>query len=194
MSKNPRKAQALLLAAIFVAATIYTMYALTLTYVQTQGQPSQAEIYAEALSQALADASATQNTTLAQQLYQKYVWEATNQRLIPLQNMGGQPVFQYSGYNQKLCVGCSVSAKAAAGPYSVAISLTLVYQNATTSILRLSYTVDGQEVPLYMPQVHTAVAAQTSWNGENLTVTTKTQTTFTLTLTTQWGLVLTCLL
>lgn len=196
MAHRARRGQALLLAALVVAATIYSIYALTLTYTQTSSQPTQAEIYTEALAQALAGASKTQNTSLASQLYYQYISEA--EALSQHYNMAtyipGRPSFQYYGYDEKLCVGCNVTATASLGPYSVVANLTLISQTQAEHVLRLSYKVNGQEIPPYRPQASTSMPAQISWDGDTLTVLAETQSTFTLTVTTEWGLILQCLL
>lgn len=191
MACKAKRGQALLLAALVVAATIYTMYALTLTYTQAQSQPAQAEAYTEALIQALADASKTQNPSLASRLYYQYIAQGQN---YVAASVPGQPHFQYYGYNKRLCVGCNVTATATLGPYSVIVNLTLVSQTQTEYVLKLSCKVNGQEISLFQPQATTSIPTKTSWEGDTLTVSANTQATFTLTITTQWGLTLQCLL
>ncbi len=197
-TRKTKGAQALILAALIVAATIYGIYALTLNYTQSVSQPLLQEVYTEALIQALAAASYSHNSSYATQVFYDYLNSIAqlNSSLRLLAQSMGEPVFNYYAYDQKLCVGCNVSATAVLGPYSVNISLTLITQNQASGeyILRAAYVVDGQSLPIYKPQVTTTLRSNFTWIGNNLQIQTQPNSVFTLTVLTSWGLELQCLL
>jgi len=197
-TSKTRSGQALILAALIVAATIYTIYAITLNYTQTTTQPTQAELYTEALNQALADASQTQNTTYATQIFNQYIQQALQQNTTLRLNVNvwGQPIFQYYGYNQTLCVGCNTTASARLGPYSVDATLTLISENTNQGeyTLLLSYTVNTQSLPIYEATAYTSPQSTVTWSGNHLQISTHTSSTLRLTVITPWGLTLRCLL
>jgi len=196
--QKTHSAQALILGALIVAAAIYSIYAITLNYTQTTTQPIQAELYTEALNQALAGASRTQNITYAVQLFNQYIYQTTQQNTTLKLNIQvwGQPNFQYYGYSQNLCVECSATAMAALGPYYVNTSLTLVGENKAQGeyTLILRYTVDGQSLPIYGAAAYTSTQSSITWSEDQILIVTHTATTFKITVTTPWGLTLQCLL
>ncbi|MEM0120084.1 MAG: hypothetical protein QW453_06710 [Thermoprotei archaeon] len=190
--------QALILAALIVAATIYSIYAITLNYTQTTTTPIQSETITEALIQALATASQTQNTTYATQLFEQYIKDTTQQNTSLRLNIHiwGQPQFNYSGYNQNLCVGCNVAAQAQLGPNTVNVTLTLLDENTTLReyTLNVKYTVNTQSLPLYGATAYTSTPSTITWSGNLLYIYTQTSGSFKLVVTTPWGLSLQCLL
>ncbi|PSN92331.1 hypothetical protein B9Q03_01495 [Candidatus Marsarchaeota G2 archaeon OSP_D] len=197
-TSKSQSGQALILAALMVAATIYSIYAISLNYTQTTAQPTPAELYTQALNQALAEASQKQNTTYATQLFEQYIQQAIQQNTTLKLNIQvwGQPAFQYYGYNQNLCVGCNTMASATLGPYSVNASLTLISENSAQGeyTLLLKYTVNGQNLPIYEPTIYTSTQSTVTWNGNRIQIVAHTANTFELTVITPWGLTLQCLL
>jgi|GEM_PF-785144 hypothetical protein len=199
-SRKPESAQTLVFAALLIVAVLYSVYAFGLVNYSAPRESTQSEVYAEALLQALAEGSSTQNTQLAQAYFNNYLQEAQplNATYFEYTELQGEPNFSYHNYNTMLTAGEPVYAYAYFSPYRVNLSLTLLtaytHNQETVYTLKYRYTVNGFPTPLFNPQIKTSVNTSFQWVNQTLFLTASSKQQFTLTLNTTWGLSITCLL
>jgi hypothetical protein len=199
-SRRPESAQTLVFAALLIVAVIYSVYAFNLVDYNAPQQPTQSEVYTEALLQALAKGSSTQSTQLAQTYFNNYLQtiQRLNATYVEYVNLAEEPNFSYYNYDTHLVTGESTYAYASFAPFKINLSLTLVgvdtSNQETTYTLRYKYEVNGQPTLLFGPKIETSVYAYYEWVNQTLLITAWSLQQLTLTLNTTWGLSLTCLL